>query len=257
MRNNLRKILVNFFVFPITLLGLFFYICFLINPDIFLKPVLAKTARASQNENIYCQENPKNKILPEFQKAIQLADEIFSDLEINSDFQELAKCVEINYAKPEDKFSENKIQGKFETSKNDPDLKISIDDSYQKKDPLFLSLVLVHELTHVRQYFNYQKNWELKSCLDREAEAFQAEVMFFTALKSEEKDLLIDKIKKGPQSDAISKSLEHLMKIATESIIFCKNESPNELFNCFEKNNLKAIKKSLVLNKNYISQCKL
>jgi|GEM_PF-3875147 len=258
MRKNFRKNFVNFFLFPLTLLVLVFYISFLINPDILFKPVLAQIIKAApKNKNVYCQLNSENKITPEFEKAIRIIDEKFLSLEINSDFQELAKCVEISYAESKDKFTENKIQGKFEVPEDNSELKIIIDSSYKQKDPLFLSLILAHELTHTKQYFDYQKTWEIRSCLNREAEAFQTEILFFTALNSKEKDWLLDKIKKDSSLDSISKSLERLVEISTDSIISCQKESPEKLFGCFEKNNLETIKNSLTLNKNYINQCKL
>jgi hypothetical protein len=64
---------------------------------------------------------------------------------------------------------------------NDEEIKtnyfpIYVDKEYRKTDDLVTALLLVHEITHVRQYLEGDKN---TSCIDREVEAFDATYNFY------------------------------------------------------------------------------
>lgn len=262
MQNNWRKILVNFFLFPITLLVLILYIYFSFTPKALPQPVLAYLDNSENQANLknpYCKKNPNKKIDAKFSQVINLAKQRLENSGTDASYlNDLVDCADIRYSILNNKFSDDKIEGKFETLEekeiSEP-VRISIDQSYQKKDDLLLAFVLIHELTHAKQYFDFQKTWELKSCLDREAESFNMEVTLFLALNSQEQKLLLSQIENNENEDVTLKTLERLINISAKSAEKCQDLSAKELLDCFEKNNLEMIKGALLLNKNYIAQC--
>jgi len=134
-------------------------------------------------------------------------------------------------------------------------VKISIDQSYKDKDDLLLAFVLTHELVHAKQYFYFKNTWKIKNCIDREAEAFLMEINLFTALNPEEQTSLLARIKYNQSPDSTLNSLNQLIKISATSAETCKKLPPEKSVQCFQENNLKAIRNILLLNKNYIAQC--
>jgi len=253
---------VNFFLFPITLLALLLFITFSFMPETLPKPVLAyleKSDKPVEPKNSYCRKNPNKKINPEFSRAINLSKERLSNFGTDVSFlDDLVSCVDIQYSNLNFKVSNDKIEGKFEAPLKEPEkdlVKISIDQSYAQNEDLLLAFVLIHELTHAKQYFDFQNTWELKSCLDREAESFNMEINLFLALNPQEQKSLLTRIKNNQSGDTTLKSLERLIQISAKSIETCPNMADEEMIKCFERNNLATIKSALLLNKNYVVQC--
>jgi len=267
MPNKFRKIFVNFFLFPITLLGLILYVYFVFNPDALPQPALAFAKRAQASEEIaspFCNNNIDKKFDPKFTKAINLIENRLDSAGHETDFiKDIIGCVDIRYSDLNKKNSGNKIEGKFETPHNDNDfsienpeehvVRISVDKSYERKDDLTLAFVLIHELTHAKQYFEFYKNSTLKDCMEREAEAFGAEINLFSSLNKKEQKTMLDKIQNADSSDATLNSLKRLLNVSVNSITSC-NEN-KDFIKCFETSNQKSIKKILNLNENYIAQC--
>ena len=266
MQNNFRKILINFFAFPITLLALIFYIYFVFHPEALPQPALAflKKAQTSQTKSSFCKK-PNKKINPKFNRSINLIKQRLEAAGHNSNFiNNLDGCIDIQYSDLNYKIVGDKIEGKFKTTPAnsinnfDEDIvKISIDNSYQDKDELLLAFVLIHELTHAKQYFNFKKDWILKNCLNREAESFNMEITLFSALNSDEQKFLLAEIRNAKNSDSNLNSLKKLLDISLKSLTSCQKMNDEEMLKCFERNNLKSIKALLLLNKQYIAQCNI
>ena len=261
MRKNLRKIFVNFIFFPITVLALVSYIYFSYNPQDFPQSALAyfeKSQPTGKIKNSFCEKSKASELNPEFIRAINLAKQRLTEAGTNSTFlEELVDCVEISYSTLNYKTSGNKIEGKFEALEDNSNnlVKISIDQSYQKKDDLLLAFVLTHELIHAKQFFDFQKNWKMKDCIEREVEAFYMELDLFTALNDEERASLLARIKFGQSPDSTLTSLNQLIKNSIASAEACKKLSEDKLVQCFQDNNLRSIRNVLLLNNNYIAQC--
>lgn len=263
MKKNLRKNLVNFFVFPITLLALFLHIYLTLNSKNILQPVFAyfeKSETPKSNSNFFCKPKKVEKLKPEFSRAIELSiQRLYGEYSKENFLVNLADCVDIQYANLNSNISTEKIDGKFESldGKDGFEAQILIDESYKTKDDLLLSFTLIHELTHAEQFFNFKKDWKLESCIDREAEAFNEEINLFTSLSEEEKASLFSKIKDIKKNDSTLASLNQLIGISIKSALNCKKMDSEKLVSCYKKSNLNALKKIISNNKNYIAECSI
>jgi|GEM_PF-2247207 len=73
---------------------------------------------------------------------------------------------------------------------NDPtiqNLKVLLSPKYKSLDDLSLSLVLVHELSHVGQYIDSINNKKEIDCFENEGEAFITQALYFSQLNDEER----------------------------------------------------------------------
>jgi hypothetical protein len=65
---------------------------------------------------------------------------------------------------------------------------IYVDENYDKSGDVLTSLLLVHEITHVRQYIETLNGINNLSCIDMEVEAFDAAMRFYNSLNFDGED---------------------------------------------------------------------
>lgn len=133
---------------------------------------------------------------PEFERALSLIKQRFSQYNPNTQDAEYDNCLNIQYS--DLKRIESGAEGVFildRSVSNPNNLVIYVDRSYQGYDDLLTAILLVHEITHASQYYNsvvYDK--DLKSCMEEEVIAFQAQFNFLKTLNEEERNTIFSRL---------------------------------------------------------------
>jgi len=140
---------------------------------------------------------------------------------------------------------------------------IYVDIAYAESDDVITGLLLVHEITHVRQYLDSVNSKKELSCIDKEAEAFHAifeyeRFQFGEYRKSLDLRLQHDK-NLHPQLETIKAISE---AIAPGGIVVpihetCEGYSRDDTSYCIFKNHRDIIKTVLIDNELYKEQCNL
>jgi len=151
---------------------------------------------------------------------------------------------------------------------NDTEIKdnyfpITVDKDYSEADDIVNSLLLVHEITHVRQYLDSLNNKQQLSCLDSEVEAFDAGYNFYRwqfgeTGKSINLRIQYD-LELNPQLQIIKTISDYFLSSKFVSLTeLCKGESPSDT--CSDRitaNRRQKIKAVVSQDGYYMKQCKL
>lgn len=149
---------------------------------------------SANEEPIVCIRKTGHDIPEEFQRSLSLIKQRFDQAneeraDIWSSFiKRVENCLNIQYAKPADDFDEDAVEGLFTfyPSQSMERFDILISPKYSVKDDLLTAILLVHEISHVRDFVNDQKDGEPTGCFETEGIAFSAQNYFASLLNEEE-----------------------------------------------------------------------
>lgn len=134
--------------------------------------------------------------LPEFERALSLINQRVSQYYTNPQDKGFGNCLNIQYSDLK-RFGDN-AEGIFvlDRSVSSPNnLMIYVDNSYRNNDDVLTAILLVHEITHVGQYYDYLVNDKsLKPCMEQEIEAFQTQFEFLKTLNEEERNSIFGRL---------------------------------------------------------------
>lgn len=176
------------------------------------------------SQSVYCPRTEYYKMEPEFIRAIKLVDEThFASPEDGGEakiiFEEMLKCVDINYSSNESDLNGNEGVFRFRAGQNTSMLSIYVSPKYKSNDDLTMAILLSHELTHA---FNYVIGLDVgrhESCYQDEADAFQIQNGFLMKLNPKEQNTIISNMARGgtPELRAMTQALTRIpqMKGAT------------------------------------------
>ncbi|MBI2036219.1 hypothetical protein HYT17_01140 [Candidatus Microgenomates bacterium] len=139
---------------------------------------------------------------------------------------------------------------------------ITVDKDYSEADDIINALLLVHEMTHVRQYLDSLNNEDQLSCIDKEVEAFDAAYNFYRWQFGETEKTLNLRMQYDedlhPQLQTLKSIIEGFPRIITPLTELCKGESAGDT--CSDRitaNRRQKIKDVISQDEFYIEQCKL
>jgi len=175
----LRKMGILFIVSVFLLLASIVFVYFVIKtaPD-----RLPKT-----EEKVICSRSEMYPMPAEFQRALSLINERYvqkNDRNANL-YSKMLNCINVQFG---DTISDQ-AEGYFifDTQNSTVEkLDIFVDASYTNYDDLTTALLLSHELTHARQFVDEIVYGQRLSCVNKEVEAFQQQLLFETYLNAEE-----------------------------------------------------------------------
>lgn len=167
-----------------------------------------------ENNTVYCSRKTPYLMTPEFERAVSLIIQRFSQSRNNvyfdEDIQSIKNCLYITYSPDVDK---NNAEGLFyfDESATNEKLNILVSNSYKANDDILTALLLSHEITHALQ-FVYDSS---ASCFEKEADAFYYQSLFFTMLNKAEQDSLVARATTGgsKEVDALFDFMEEVLKL--------------------------------------------
>ena len=151
----------------------------------------------------------------------------------------------------------------YDTAIKDNYFPITVDKDYFDADEIVNALLLVHEITHVRQYLDSLNNKDQLSCIDKEVEAFDAAYNFYRWQFGETEKTLKLRIQYdeelNPQLQTIKTITDYFLSIPLISLNeLCKGESPGDT--CSDRitaNRRQKIKDIISQDEGYKKQCNL
>lgn len=139
---------------------------------------------------------------------------------------------------------------------------ITVDKDYSDADDIINALLLVHEITHVRQYLDSLNNEDQLSCIDKEVEAFDAAYNFYRWQFGETEKTLKLRMQYDedlhPQLQTLKSIIEGFPRIIPPLTELCKGESQGDT--CGDRitaDRRQKIKYVISRDEFYIKQCKL
>lgn len=145
----------------------------------------------------YCPRDKQYEMPPEFSRAISLILQRSVPDELKDSYQEIMKCVEIQYARSDYEINQAEGVFKFIPGQSVEKLSIYVSPRYQYKDDLMTAALLSHELTHVVNYVVGLMSYKPIDCFEDEARAFQQQNWFLFSLNAEEKQSIISRAQSG------------------------------------------------------------
>lgn len=220
--------------------------------------------RDTTNEILVCNKPQPYSMNSEFDRALNHIAQRMDITDKTGTYLSVAfqnrNCINIQYD------NENAVIGSAEGVfiENDPtiqNLQILLSPTYQSLDDLSLSLVLVHELSHVGQYIDGINTDNENSCFDNEAEAFMTQAIYFNQLNEEERrsiySRLRDNIELNPSFPIVLLFEEHGSQVYTScSALKTTNLLTDEQFNnCYWEGLRNKILSDIKGSDYYIKQC--
>ncbi len=132
---------------------------------------------------------------------------------------------------------------------------ITVDVGYSDTDDVLTALLLSHEMTHVQQYINEVNNTEELLCVDKEVEAFIAQLGFYTLLNNEEISAAYYRIQNDDHLHPQLQVLDAMMTINRESS--CGFEGVDFGRECKRKNLYSHLKTIISEDAFYKQECGL
>ncbi len=178
-KSILKKILRVFSIFASLLVG--FIIIFLVISfsSRFVRQKIEDKPKAVEVKS--CTRTKPNKMDPEFERGISI---VKQKMVPEGFLDNIENCLNVDYDQlkkesdgPEGVFMFDSSVSSFNN------LKISVDNSYKSEDDYLTAILLVHEITHAKQFYEKQD----LSCIDREVHAFWNEFVLLTKLNEGEK----------------------------------------------------------------------
>lgn len=138
---------------------------------------------------------------------------------------------------------------------------IYVDKDYGETDNLITALLLVHEITHVRQYLDLLNGGENFSCIDKETEAFDAAFNFARWQYGESEKTLNLRLEYDenlhPQLQIYKTIIDSFPKVITSLYELCNGDFGDSCSDLITKNRRNMIKAVVSKDAFYIEQCKL
>lgn len=205
---------------------------------------------------------------PEYDRALSLIDEKYVSWEKgNSNWNafpsQLTNCIKIIEG---DVRQTQKVEGYFVFNSDeikDNYFPIYVDKDYAYSDDIVNALLLVHEITHVRQYLDTLNGKDNMSCIDKEVEAFYAEWNFYRFQFDETQKSIQFRIKYdealNPQLQVVKSISDYILSQKFVGLVeLCKDESPTNTCSNIIDNHFKQMIKEIVLSDGYYKkQCNL
>lgn len=162
-----------------------------IKPFLLLGTVLTIIGLMFFRDNSYgCNRKYRLDNLPQYDRALSLINqrviEYDNDANILKNKKLITPCIAIiqSNTKITDKAEGYFIFGGKNVRNNY--YPIYVDESYSNTDDLLNALLIYHEITHVIQFIDEQNDVRELSCIDKEIEAFKAQIEFLHTLNTEE-----------------------------------------------------------------------
>lgn len=175
---------------------------------------------SANDEPIVCIRKTGYEVPEEFRRSLSLITQRFDQAgeeraRIWSSFvKRVENCLNIQYAKPGDEnFSDDSnTEGMFTfyPSQSMEKLDITISPRYSVKDDLLTAILLVHEISHVRDFVNDQKDGEPTGCFETEGAAFSTQNYFASILNQEEVNSINARVARN-----ISKEAQQVVDVFT------------------------------------------
>lgn len=216
-------------------------------------------------KNVTCTRTTRLENQPQYDRALSLIEERYKQWEETGETKgswyffpsQLVNCIKILEG---DVRNTSGVEGYF--TFNDPEIKenyfpITVDADYSSTDDVVTALLLVHEIVHVQQYLDYLHNTIESSCIDKETEAFYAQIRFYSIQNTEIRksiDLRIEHDENlNPQLGIISaiKNQSDLDGVRNE----CLYGSGKDDKNCIDNYRKNEIKKMIAQDEYYQRQC--
>lgn len=217
-----------------------------------------------KREYVTCHRMQPYSIEDEFGRSLNHIAQRLSITDNSNTYLSLAfqnrNCININY--DEGRNVIGNAEGVF--IENDPtiqNLSIMLSPDYATLDDLSLSLILIHEMSHVGQYINSINTKTEVDCFDNEAEAFMTQAIYYNSFNSEERRSIYarlrDNIELNPSIPIILLFEEHGAEVHKScSLIKTTNLLTDEQFNqCYWDGLRNKILNDIKSSEYYIQQC--
>lgn len=175
---------------------------------------------SASEEPIVCIRKTGYEIPEEFRRSLSLITQRFDQAgeeraKIWSSFiKRVENCLNIQYAKPGDEnfTNDSNTEGMFTfyPSQSMERFDIIISPRYSVKDDLLTAVLLVHEISHVRDFINDQKDGEPIGCFETEGVAFSTQNYFASILNQEEVNSINARVARN-----ISKEAQQVVDVFT------------------------------------------
>ena len=212
---------------------------------------------------VECTRKTRLDNLPQYDRALSLVqqrvdennkywsnDETFKDQIFKYFPPDLVNCIKIS---EEDINKSTGLEGYF--TFNSKDIKtdyypITVSSNYRSTDDIVTTLLLSHEMTHVQQYIDVLNGKAALSCIDREIEAFIAQLKFYVMLSNEEHSSVYYRIQNDENLHSQLKILDAMLTINRDSN--CKFDG-----DCMDVNLRNKLRVMITNDSYYKKQCKL
>ncbi len=175
---------------------------------------------SANDEPIVCIRKTGYEMPEEFRRSLSLITQRFDQAgeeraRIWSSFiKRVENCLNIQYAKPGDEnfTDDSNTEGMFTfyPSQSMERFDIIISPRYSVKDDLLTAVLLVHEISHVRDFINDQKDGEPIGCFETEGVAFSTQNYFASILNQEEVNSINARVARN-----ISKEAQQVVDVFT------------------------------------------
>lgn len=197
-----------------------------------------------------CTRKEPYHLEPEFERAISFIEQRFSPIYAGNFLTEMKNCLNIQYGELHKDGAEGMFY--FDNTVSSPNnLVISVDRSYLQKDDYMTAILLVHEITHARQFYTQTT----KSCVDIEVEAFWNEFLLTTKFNEGEKKALLARMYNPndyPSSDQNIRQLEETMDLLIEADKNCSGNTK-----CKQDKAIDLLRTKISSSPFYQKQCQL
>jgi len=223
-----------------------------------------------QDGEITCTRKTRLKNEPCFDRALSIVNERYSVWEQGgyANFgtyyffpSQLVNCIKII---EEDLSDSGGVEGYFIF--NDDSIKtnyfpIYVDENYNEADDLVTALLLVHEITHVRQYLDLLNDVDELSCIDKETEAFDAAYNFAWRQYGENKKIIDLRLENDenlhPQLQIYKNITDSFPKVIVSLSVLCPEGPGGNCGDLITKDRKDKIKSVISSDPYYIDQCDL
>lgn len=215
---GLKHFLIRALYNPITAFFIFLFVVyvFIIKQNVQTSPEVIKST-----DKVACERTNLYNMPPEFSRALSLIMQRYSQ---RSDpyletYKKMINCVDVEYTDIHS--SQAQTEGYFifdEDNSSLGKLNIYVDESYANYDDLTTSFLIVHELTHARQYVEEQLYGKKVSCVNKEVYAFRQQLYFETYLNKEEQNSLVARAEKAENQNPQLYALVTLLDLSWEAI---------------------------------------
>lgn len=225
------------------------------------------------NDNVLtsCTRTTRLDNIPSFDRALSIIHERYKIWEegnpknfgtYNYFDSQLTNCIKIEEI--DEKSNPDNLEGYFVFNGNliqNNFFPIYVNKSYRDIDDITIALLLVHEITHVRQYLDYLNGVDTMSCIDKETEAFDAGFNFARWQYGENEKTIDLRIKYDeelhPQLQIYKSITESFPKITTPLFELCGGNFDDSCYDKITEQRRNLIKTIISSDPYYIEQCDL
>lgn len=236
------KKLVIFFIFVAVLIlfrAVLFFITHSESQQITTNPAVSQVSA--------CTRTVSYEMPPEFGRAISIIKQkMTSD---DSFLNKFENCLNVQYDQLKNQNEGPEGVFMFDRAVSSPDsLKILVDNSYKNEDDYMTAVLLVHEITHAKQFYEGSD----LSCVDKEVHAFWNEFLLLTNLNSGEKKSITARMYNPISLASLPiKALDNLIETIKVADAKCRGNK-----SCTQSESAELLKKQIESSPYYQEQCK-